>query len=230
MSQHSSRLRRLAYLQSCLQRRQQQQQQRRQHDGGATAAAPPLSGGDAAQRQQFAPSDVRMAGSSASGGTDRSFQPDAAGLRLGLDTLLRPPPAAASLESLSLPGALPSAGVGEIGALQRLAPAVLGGARRLGAVDAFAHMDPQLLCLQCCRIFDVSRASASSQPSYLSHGMVRQHQVLRLCARSGRVCLPAAPSGQANQTTRPHLIHCGPHIGNSTHDTYMRIHLTVFQY
>ena len=75
------------------------------------------------------------------GRPDSSFQPDADGLAQAVDMLLVPP-AGSSLASLGLPAALPDAGIGEAAALEQLAPAVLGGARRLGAVDAFAHMDP----------------------------------------------------------------------------------------
>ena len=71
--------------------------------------------------------------------TDPSFQADPDGLRQALDALLAPP----SPESAQpLPKALPEDGCGERAVLERLAPVVLGGARRLGAPDALAHMDP----------------------------------------------------------------------------------------
>ena len=117
----SSNLRRLARVQTCLQQ---------QH-----GIAQPVR-----DAHQVVATVVRVASSDSSCSADMSFQPDAAGLALALDTLLQPPPAAASLKSLDLPDTLPSAGVGEAAALKRLAPAVLGGAQRLGAADAFAHM------------------------------------------------------------------------------------------
>ena len=71
--------------------------------------------------------------------TDPSFQADPDGLRQALDALLAP----SSPESAQpLPNALPEDGCGERAVLDRLAPVVLGGARRLGAPDALAHMDP----------------------------------------------------------------------------------------
>lgn len=70
---------------------------------------------------------------------DPSFQADPDGLRQALDALLAP----SSPESAQpLPNALPEDGCGERAVLDRLAPVVLGGARRLGAPDALAHMDP----------------------------------------------------------------------------------------
>src|SRR5271170_676835 len=41
-----------------------------------------------------------------------------------------------------LPGQMPERGLGEIQALDELAPHVLGGAARLDASDTLAHMDP----------------------------------------------------------------------------------------
>ena len=71
--------------------------------------------------------------------TDPSFQADPDGLRQALDALLAPP----SNESAQpVPSGLPEDGCGERAVLDRLAPIVLGGARRLGAPDALAHMDP----------------------------------------------------------------------------------------
>lgn len=71
--------------------------------------------------------------------TDPSFAADATGLRQALDALLAPPDAK---DPRDLPDDLPEHGIGEAAAIERLAPIVLGGARRLDAPDAFAHMDP----------------------------------------------------------------------------------------
>ena len=54
-------------------------------------------------------------------------------------TLLATAPAAGPV---SLPAGLPDAGIGARAALDLLAPAVLGGAARLGDATAMAHMDP----------------------------------------------------------------------------------------
>ncbi len=70
---------------------------------------------------------------------DRAFAPDAAGLAQAVALLGDPGPAAA-LDTL--PDALPEAGLGEMAALDALAPVALGGARPLGEAHAFAHMDP----------------------------------------------------------------------------------------
>ena len=71
--------------------------------------------------------------------SDPSFQADPEGLKQALDALLAPPsPESARI----LPSGLPEDGCGERAVLDRLAPIVLGGARRLGAPDALAHMDP----------------------------------------------------------------------------------------
>jgi len=70
---------------------------------------------------------------------DPAFEANADGLRLALDALLSPG-LAADIETL--PDRLPEDGIGEVAALEHLAPIVLGGARRLGAAEAFAHMDP----------------------------------------------------------------------------------------
>ena len=71
--------------------------------------------------------------------TDPAFQAVPDGLKQALDALLAPP----SPESAkALPSGLPEVGCGEQAVLERLAPVVLGGARRLGAPDALAHMDP----------------------------------------------------------------------------------------
>jgi L-2,4-diaminobutyrate decarboxylase len=73
--------------------------------------------------------------------TDGSFQPDRDGLEHALGLLLRElaEPAGASLD---LPASLPRDGAGELAALERLAPSVVGGARRLGDPGFLAHMDP----------------------------------------------------------------------------------------
>eukprot|EP00966_Prymnesium_polylepis_P182787 4235177-Prymnesium_polylepis.1 len=67
-----------------------------------------------------------------------AFAADRAGLAAAVDALLHPPPFA----PLNLPATLPEAGVGERAALDALAPAVIGGATRLGQPVAMAHMDP----------------------------------------------------------------------------------------
>lgn len=71
--------------------------------------------------------------------TDPSFTADPDGLRLALDALLGAPGEAGPQ---ALPDALPETGLGEQAVIERLKPIVLGGARRLGAPDAAAHMDP----------------------------------------------------------------------------------------
>jgi L-2,4-diaminobutyrate decarboxylase len=71
--------------------------------------------------------------------TDPSFTADPTGLRLALDALLNAPDGAGSQV---LPDTLPESGLGEVAAIESLTPIVLGGACRLGAPDAFAHMDP----------------------------------------------------------------------------------------
>lgn len=70
---------------------------------------------------------------------DRAFEPDIDGLRWALEALLGTEDAA---PEGYLPEALPVQGLGEMATLETLAPLVLGGARRLGGADAFAHMDP----------------------------------------------------------------------------------------
>ena len=74
-------------------------------------------------------------------GNDPSFSADRTGLEQALKLLLSTPPATA--ESVdSLPFGLPESGLGETATLDLLAPLVLGGARRLNAPHALAHMDP----------------------------------------------------------------------------------------
>ncbi|MEM1049296.1 MAG: pyridoxal-dependent decarboxylase [Pseudomonadota bacterium] len=70
---------------------------------------------------------------------DRSFLPDRSGLDHAVDLLASPPDGGGSD---TLPESLPETGMGEMAALDSLAPLVLGGARKLGAPEAFAHMDP----------------------------------------------------------------------------------------
>jgi len=71
--------------------------------------------------------------------TERSFALDAKALKRAVEVLENPP----SHEIAEpLPAGLPELGLGEAEALDRLAPIVLGQARRLGAPEAFAHMDP----------------------------------------------------------------------------------------
>lgn len=69
---------------------------------------------------------------------DPSFSADQAGLQQALEALCSPPDGEAS----PLPDGLPETGLGEQAVLDLLGPHVLGGARRLGAETAFAHMDP----------------------------------------------------------------------------------------
>ncbi|MDA0993532.1 MAG: pyridoxal-dependent decarboxylase [Proteobacteria bacterium] len=70
---------------------------------------------------------------------DTSFDPDREALHKALDAILQP-----SLESArpEFSAILPEEGIGEIKALELLAPLVIGHARRLNAETAFAHMDP----------------------------------------------------------------------------------------
>lgn len=70
---------------------------------------------------------------------DASFDPDREALHRALDALLAPGIDAANPEFGAV---LPEDGIGEVKALDILAPVVIGGARRLNAETAFAHMDP----------------------------------------------------------------------------------------
>lgn len=70
---------------------------------------------------------------------DKAFKPDIEGLRRSVGALLDHGGAIASEE---LPDTFPLDGLGEAETLERLAPLILGGARRLDAPEAFAHMDP----------------------------------------------------------------------------------------
>ena len=71
--------------------------------------------------------------------SDPDFAADAAGLRDALDKMLQD---LVAIGVDTLPDSLPQAGIGSRDALERLAPIILGGARRLGAETALAHMDP----------------------------------------------------------------------------------------
>jgi len=70
---------------------------------------------------------------------DPAFEPDEEGLRQAVDAVLEK---VFDADGAALPVTLPHEGVGERAVLQRLASPILGDARRLGARDAFAHMDP----------------------------------------------------------------------------------------
>lgn len=70
---------------------------------------------------------------------DPSFLPDLTGLSRALELLQ---PGKGWMEGSALPDALPSLGVGDREAIERLAPHVLGAAARLYGPQAFAHMDP----------------------------------------------------------------------------------------
>jgi L-2,4-diaminobutyrate decarboxylase len=72
---------------------------------------------------------------------DPSFGANREGLEAALGLLLREL-AEPSDAALDLPDRLPSEGSGDLAALERLAPSVLGGARRLGDPGFLAHMDP----------------------------------------------------------------------------------------
>ncbi len=77
---------------------------------------------------------------------DGAFEPDIDGLRWALEALFKTkgsaPDSRRSEIDGHLPETLPFQGLGEMAALEILAPLVLGGACRLGEADAFAHMDP----------------------------------------------------------------------------------------
>lgn len=72
---------------------------------------------------------------------DRSFLPDRLGIETALDRLLEWH-GRGSDAVVDLPESLPEAGIGELAAIERLAPIVVGCAQRLGVPTAFAHMDP----------------------------------------------------------------------------------------
>jgi L-2,4-diaminobutyrate decarboxylase len=103
-----------------------------------------------ASPRQNPDSDLRAGGAgepllfhngSMSASPDRSFQVDQRGLERALSLLLEEL-AHPSHGKLDLPASLPAEGIGELDALERLAPAAVGGARRLGAPGFLAHMDP----------------------------------------------------------------------------------------
>jgi L-2,4-diaminobutyrate decarboxylase len=73
--------------------------------------------------------------------TDPSFAADREGLEAALALLLHEL-AEPSGAALDLPAALPQEGASELAALERLAPAAIGSARRLGDPGFLAHMDP----------------------------------------------------------------------------------------
>lgn len=68
--------------------------------------------------------------------TDASFSPNP-GLRRAVDLLQQPLP-----QRQALPTSCPEQGIGERGALEQLAPYILGGAAFLDAPQVAAHMDP----------------------------------------------------------------------------------------
>lgn len=70
---------------------------------------------------------------------DPAFVPSKEELASALDPVLEAP---GRLDISTLPSVLPEDGVGARAALAALAPVVLGGAQRLGAPEALAHMDP----------------------------------------------------------------------------------------
>ncbi len=79
--------------------------------------------------------------------TDPDFEPDLEGLRRAVELIAEHAARAADPlpdggPSPRWPDSLPEAGVGGLGALEALAPAVLGSAARLGHPGYFGHMDP----------------------------------------------------------------------------------------
>ena len=72
--------------------------------------------------------------------SDPSFEVNVEGLGRAVEWLGRPSPS--GLPQLELPDLLPDSGLGEVQALERLAPDVLGRATYLDAGEALAHMDP----------------------------------------------------------------------------------------
>jgi len=72
--------------------------------------------------------------------SDPSFEVNVEGL--GRAVALLNPRGLAGLPPFDLPALLPDTGLGEVQALERLAPDVLGRATYLDAGDALAHMDP----------------------------------------------------------------------------------------
>jgi L-2,4-diaminobutyrate decarboxylase len=79
--------------------------------------------------------------------TDPDFEPDLEGLRRAVELIAEHAARAGDPlpdggPSPSWPDSLPDTGVGGLGALEALAPAVLGSAARLGHPGYFGHMDP----------------------------------------------------------------------------------------
>jgi L-2,4-diaminobutyrate decarboxylase len=72
--------------------------------------------------------------------SDKSFELNSEGLHRAFDLLDRRTHSERPIEGL--PRSLPDTGLGEMAALERLAPDVLGRATYLDAADAMAHMDP----------------------------------------------------------------------------------------
>ena len=72
--------------------------------------------------------------------SDPSFEVNVEGLGRAVALLGRPSPS--GLPPFDLPDLLPDSGLGEVQALERLAPDVLGRATYLDAGEALAHMDP----------------------------------------------------------------------------------------
>ena len=72
--------------------------------------------------------------------SDKSFELNSEGLHRAFDLLDRRTHSERPAEGL--PRSLPDTGLGEMAALERLAPDVLGRATYLDAADAMAHMDP----------------------------------------------------------------------------------------
>lgn len=88
------------------------------------------------------PNDTPQAGNGSKGhmAADKSFALDSEGLHRALELLDRSTHSGPPVEAL--PRSLPDTGLGELAALERLAPDVLGRATYLDAADAMAHMDP----------------------------------------------------------------------------------------
>ena len=70
---------------------------------------------------------------------DKEFAINSDGLHQAVELMSRD---FSNAEGLDLPLELPQFGVGSTGALNSLAPSILGGAARLGEATSFAHMDP----------------------------------------------------------------------------------------
>jgi L-2,4-diaminobutyrate decarboxylase len=70
---------------------------------------------------------------------DKEFAVNSDGLHQAVDLMSHD---FSNAEGFDLPIELPQVGVGSTGALNSLAPSILGGAVRLGQATSFAHMDP----------------------------------------------------------------------------------------